>query len=109
MEFGKLNRRITITNYAAETLTNTGGYTKGAETSVTTWCMAQPLSQKESLLNGLQLGQRAYRFTFRYEKGTTISQETKLTYETREFRVISILELNENKRTVTVLANERTD
>ena len=109
MEFGKLNRRITITSYGANTPTATGGYTKGAETTVETWCSAKPLSQKESLLNGLQLGQGAIQFTFRYEKGTTISQQTKLTYGNIDFRVISVLEIDENKRVVKVLANERTD
>ena len=109
MEIGKLNRRITITTYAANTGTATGGYTKGAGTSVETWCSAKPLSQKESLLNGLQLGQSSYEFTFRYEKGTTVNQTTLLTYESSNFRVISILEIDENKRVVKVLANERTN
>lgn len=109
MEIGKLNRRITITSYAANSATSTGGYTKGAATEVETWCGAKPLSQKESLLNGLQLGQASYEFIFRYEKGTTISQQTLLTYESRSFRVISVLEIDENKRIVKVLANERTD
>jgi SPP1 family predicted phage head-tail adaptor len=109
MNIGKLNRRITITSFGANTPTATGGYTKGAETSVTTWCGAKPLSQSESLLNGLQIGQRNYEFTLRYEQGTTITQETKLTYETRTFKVASILEIDENKRVVKVLASERTN
>lgn len=109
MEIGKLNRRITYTVYAASTPTATGGYTKGAGTNTVTWCSAKPLSQKESLLNGLQIGQRAYEFTFRYEQGTNINQEVTLTYETRTFKVISILEIDENKRVIKVLANERTN
>jgi len=109
MEIGKLNRRITVTSYGANTSTATGGYTKGAATDVDTWCHAKPLSQKESLINGLQIGQRAYEFTFRYEKGNEVSQQTDLTYESRNFRVISILEIDEYKRVVKVLANERTD
>lgn len=109
MEIGKLNRRITYTTFAASTPTATGGYTKGAATNVETWCMAKPLSQSESLSNGLQLGQRGYEFTFRYEQGTNITQEVELTYETRSFRVVSVLEIDENKRVVKVLANERTN
>jgi head-tail adaptor len=109
MEIGRLNRRITYTVFAANTGTATGGYTKGAGTDTTTWCMAKPLSQSESLVNGLQLGQRAMEFTFRYEQGTNITQEVGLTYETRTFKVISILEIDEDKRVVKVLANERTN
>jgi head-tail adaptor len=109
MEIGKLNRRITYTVFAANTPTATGGYTKGAGTNTETWCAAKPLTQRESLVNGLQLGQRAIEFTFRYEKGTNITQEVELTYETRAFRVISVLEIDENKRVVKVLANERTN
>jgi SPP1 family predicted phage head-tail adaptor len=109
MNIGKLNRRITVTTYGANTLTATGGYTKGAETNVTTWCAARPLSQKETLLNGLQLGQRNYEFTFRYEQGTNVSQETKITYDSREFKVSSIIEIDDYKRVVKVLAAERTN
>lgn len=109
MEIGKLNRRITITSYGANTPTAIGGYTKGAETSVETWCKAKPLNQAESLLNGLSLGQRGYEFTFRYEKGNNITQQTRLTYKSRNFRVLSILEIDESKRVIKVLANERTD
>ena len=109
MNIGRLNRRVTYTTFAASTPTATGGYTKGAGTPVTTWCGAKPLSQSESLVNGLQLGQRALEFTFRYEQGTNITQEVELTYETRKFKVISILEIDENKRIVKVLANERTN
>ncbi len=109
MEIGRLNRRITYTVFAASSGTATGGYTKGAGTDTSTWCMAKPLSQRETLINGLQLGQRATEFTFRYEQGTNITQEVELTYETRTFRVISILEIDENKRVVKVLAHERTN
>jgi len=109
MNIGKLNRRITYTTFAASTPTSTGGYTKGAETDVDTWCSAKQLSQSESLNNGLQLGQASYEFTFRYEQGTNITQAVKLTYESREFRVISIIEVDEYKRVVKVLANERTN
>jgi head-tail adaptor len=109
MEIGRLNRRITYTTFAASTPTATGGSTKGVGTEVSTWCGANPLSQSESLLNGLQLGQSSYEFTFRYEQGTNITQAVGLTYETRKFKVISILEIDENKRIVKVLANERTN
>ena len=109
MEIGKLNRRIIYTVFAASTLTTIGGSTKGAGTPTTTWCSAKPLSQSESLLNGLQLGQRAMTFTLRYEQGTNITQAVQLTYETRTFRVASILEIDENKRVVKVLAHERTN
>jgi head-tail adaptor len=109
MEIGKLNRRIIYTTYAASTPTATGGSTKGAATNTTTWCSATPLSQSKVLLNGLQLGQAAYEFTFRYEQGTNITQAVTLTYESRTFSVSSILEIDENKRVVKVLASERTN
>lgn len=107
MKIGFLNRRITISSFGANTLTATGGYNKGTETQTETWCHAKPLSGKELLLNGLQLGERAYEFTFRYEQGQNITQETELTYEGRTFRVISVLEIDEYKRAVKVQAQER--
>ena len=109
MEIGKLNRRVTYTVYAANTPNEYGGYELGAGTSTETWCKAKPLSQTETLLNGLQMGQRAIEFTFRYEQGTNITQRVTLTYEGREFRVTQILEIDENKRVVKVLAYERSN
>jgi head-tail adaptor len=109
MEPGKLNRRITYTPKETPVTDGAGGFTIADGTPVETWCSAEPLSQSESLLNGLKLGQAAYRFTFRYEQGTNITQAVTLTYESRSFRVIQILEINENKRIVKVLANERTN
>lgn len=109
MEIGKLNRRITYTPKDTPVTDGAGGFTVADGTPVTTWCSAKPLSQQESLLNGLKLGQAAYEFTFRYEQGTNITQNVGITYESRTFKVISILEIDENKRIVKVLANERTN
>lgn len=109
MNIGKLNRRITISTYGENTVTATGGYTRGAETQTETWCNARPISQSESLNNGLQLGQRSFEFTLRYEQGIKVSQLGKLTYEGRGFRVVQVLEVDESKRIITVLASERTD
>ena len=109
MEIGKLNRRVTYTTYAAGTTTATGGYTKGAATDKETWAHVKPLSQRESLLNGLQLGQRALEFTFRYEQGDNITQQVDLTYDNRIFKVRSIIEVDENRKIVKVIGSERTD
>lgn len=109
MEIGKLNRRITITTYAASSETPSGGTTKGASSTSDTWCSAKPLAQKESVLYGLKIGQRGYKFGFRYEAGVDIGQTNELTYESRRFRVIQVLEIDEAKRMIIVIANERTN
>ena len=109
MEIGKLNRRITIHSFGANVADGFGGFTKGTETTAETWCSAKGLSMGESLLNGLLIGQANYEFTFRYEKGNEITQQNKITYEGRDFRIRSVLEQDENKRIVKVLASERTN
>ena len=109
MNIGKLNRRITYTVLPAPATDGAGGFTVGSGTGTETWCNAKPLSQSQQLLNGLSLGQSSYEFMFRYEKGVSITQRTPLTYEGRTFKVVSVLEVDENKRAVRVLAHERTN
>ena len=109
MNIGKLNRRITITNYGSPTITDIGGTVKGTATSFNTWCNAKPLNQSEQIRNGLQLGEKTYKFTFRYEKGNEISQASLITFDSVKFRVSAILDVNEAYRVVEVLATKRTN
>ena len=48
-------------------------------------------------------------FKLRYEIGNQFDQTTVLTYDGKELRIISVNEVDEYKREVVVIANERTD
>lgn len=109
MEIGKLNRRITIVTNGAKTTDGIGGYTYAAATTTDTWCSAKHLNQRENLSYGLEMGTASYKFTFRYEAGKALSQVKKLIYESRNFRIIGVNELDENKTFIEVIANEETN
>jgi SPP1 family predicted phage head-tail adaptor len=109
MNAGKLNRRITLVPPPTKADDGYGGTTETPGTTSSTWCAAKPLSQSEVLRRGIEAGTRAYEFTFRYEAGMDLTQAWGLTYESRSFRIVSVLEIDERKRMIKVQANERTN
>lgn len=107
MNTGKLNRRITIVTPGTMTPDGIGGFTESAKTQRTTWCSARQLSMGEALNHGLELTTASYIFGFNYYSADDITTVKELIYENRNFRIVSIRELNEEKREITVIANER--
>lgn len=104
---GKYNRRITIVASGTMTADGLGGFTEGATTSTTTWVAAKRLSMQESLLYGLETLTANYRFKFQYFSGKNITKNYSLTFENRNFRIVSIDNVDEEKGEVVVIANER--
>jgi SPP1 family predicted phage head-tail adaptor len=107
MNTGKLNRRITIVSPGTMTPTTIGGFTEGTKTQRNTWCSARQLSMYERLTHGLEESNAAYIFSFLYDSVKSITNKYELIYEGRTFRIVSILEMNEEKREVSIIANER--
>lgn len=107
MNTGKLNKRITIVTPGAMTPDGIGGFTEGAKTTRFTWCSARQLSMGETLNHGLELTTAAYIFGFIYFAADDITNIKELIYKGRNFRIVSIRELNEEKKEITVIANER--
>lgn len=107
MNTGKLNRRITIVTPGTMTPTTIGGFTQGAQTTRSTWCSARQLSMAETLSYGLETSTAAYQFAFKYFSADDITRVKELQYESRNFRIVSIREMNEEKNEITVIANER--
>ena len=107
MNTGRLNRRITIVTPGAMVSDGIGGFTEGAKTTRVTWCSARQLSMGETLNHGLELTTSAYIFGFLYFAADDITNMKELIYKGRNFRIVSIRELNEEKREITVIANER--
>lgn len=107
MNTGKLNRRIAIVTPGTMTPDGIGGFTEGVKTSRTTWCSARQLSMAESLSYGLEAATASYRFGFLYFAADDITRVKELTYEGRTFRIVNVEEVNEDKRMIVVIANER--
>ncbi len=107
MNTGKRNRRITIITKGASMPDGYGGFTYGPSTTRETWCSAKQMSMKESLLFGLETSTANYMFGFTYYSADEISRSNDLIYEGRNFRIHSINEVNENKRSIVITATER--
>lgn len=113
MESGKLNRRLKI--YSVTRVSDgVGGYTETPVLQKETWANVMPLSMRETLLYGMEVGVRAYKVTIRLDENYAIDQNYYFLYTDRfgnekELRVVSVLDVEESGRTMTILANVRTD
>jgi len=103
---GKLNRRISYTTFGTFIDDGIGGKTQSeVGTTVSTWCYARQLSMRELISYGLPVDYRTFEFGFIYERGANIERGMKLSYENKEFRAVSILEVDEAKREIKIIAN----
>lgn len=107
MNTGKLNRRIIIVTAGTLTPTAIGGFTEGAKTSRDTWCSARQLSMASVLSYGLETSTAVYQFNFRYYSADDLTRIKELTYEGRKFIVSQVIEVDEAKKEVQVIASER--
>ena len=114
MNFGKLNKRIVLKKIKTSAPDSIGGATVAYETAKTTWGSLSPLSAREIILYGMEVGQRSYRARFRFDKAYNIDQTYYLEWTdpfdtVRQFRVVSVLNIDEDKKVIELLVNERTD
>lgn len=108
MNTGKLNRRISYKTGATYADTALGGKTvTSAGTPVETWCSARQLSMRELISYGLPVDFKTFEFGFIYERGVNITNGMKLTYESKDFRVVQVSEVNEAKREIKVIATNQ--
>lgn len=93
----------------AGTLTPTaiGGFTEGAKSSRLTWCSARQLSMSETLSYGLETATATYQFSFLYYSADDLTRIKEVIYESRNFRVLQVKEVNEEKKEVQIIAAER--
>lgn len=105
MNTGKLNKRISYTTGATYIDDGFGGKTLSvAGTTVETWCSAEQLSMNQLISYGLPIGNIVYRLMFHYARGANLSRGMNLVYGGKTLKINSILNQDEEKRTVIVLA-----
>lgn len=107
MKIGKLNKRVTLKTVTRSAVNNLGGVTETASTVKETWANVRPLSASENLNYGLELGQRTLEFTLRYDG--VITQTNFLEYNSRTFRIKSVINSDEANKEYKIIASERTD
>lgn len=114
MNFGKLNKRLVIKGIKSTTSDSIGGRTETTETKKTTWGSLRPVSAKEAMVYGLEVGSRAHECTLRYDENYEIDQNYWIEWtdrgdNTRTFRIVSVIDVNEAAHEIKLLLNERTD
>ena len=107
MNYGQLNRRITVSIPGTQTPDGMGGFIPGTPTISTLWCSARQLSMGQKLTYGLEASYAAYEFGFNYESAKNITEAATLSYNGRSFVIKSINELDEAHRTIIIIATEQ--
>lgn len=108
MNTGALNRRISYQATGTYADDGFGGKTlSAAGTLVETWCSARQMSARELISYGLPIDIKTFEFGFIYERGANISNGMKLTYESKDFRVVQVTERDEMKREIKVIATNQ--
>ena len=113
MNPGKLNKRLKLISVTSES-DGIGGYTETETTAKTTWGSLEPMSQREQLIYGLETGSRSYRCFLRYDENYNIDQNyhiewTDRFFQTRRFRIVQVLSIDEGARVLNLILHERTD
>ena len=106
---GKYNKRIKYPTVSTVVSDGYGGQTITAGTPVETWCSANQLGMDVALRYGMDAGQSNYQFALRYEQGKNIKQGDILIYDSRNFKVKQIIDIDEDSNEVKILAYEHID
>lgn len=106
MQTGKLNKRVTIKTVTRVT-DSLGGYTETAATVKETWAGFRPLSARETLSYGLELGDRTHEVTLRHDG--VLNQTNYLEMGGRTFRIRSVINVDEANFEYKLIVTERTD
>lgn len=69
------------------------------------WAMIKTVSGREYLAAASVQAERTYRFIIRYTKG--INEKMKIEYDGRLFDIKSVLNDDEERKTLTIIATER--
>ena len=102
---GKYNRKITLTTPGTLTPSDLG-FTEGSSLSVTLFCHARQLSMREKLSYGLETHYAAYEFRCRYYSADFVTAATRITFESRSFRLVNFMNPDEEKDEIIMIANE---
>jgi len=109
----RLNKRISIYK-PTKVADGLGGFTETEVLQKETWGAVKPVSQKETQIMGLDVGQRACIISVRFDLSYKVDQNFVIKYtdyqnEARTFRVVSVLNRLEKNKFLQIVCNERTD
>ena len=96
MNSGKLRHRITIQTYA-ETLSDDGGTTRAWSTYAQRWAAWKQVAGTE-LENDSEAVEGRINHQFRIRKTDDVTQDMRITYDTRTFNITSVVADATDKR-----------
>lgn len=104
---GKRNKRVIVVFSSSGVSDGIGGFTKGVGTEKTVWASVRQLSMSEQLAYGLEQSTATYIFGFNYNAVRGIGYDDSVKYEGKEFRILSVKNINESDVNIDVIANMR--
>lgn len=113
MNIGKMNKRV-ILKLIDLTPDSIGGNTSSEVIVGEIWARLQSISSSEQLNYGLALGSRSYKMTTRFNIDVHITQQYLIEFtdsfnDVRKFRIVSVINPDENDKTFELIISERTD
>jgi SPP1 family predicted phage head-tail adaptor len=105
IQSGRLREKATLVNFSTSTINEWGDQVNGSKTTTTVWCNVKPEVGKEiNDAESKRYSQRA-KFIFRYpDSGTTINNQTSITWDSRAWQIIGFQDPNGLKAELHVLA-----
>lgn len=104
MNPGLLKHRITLLKLVASE-DDIGNTVEEWQEVRTCWAMIKTVSGREYIAAASVQAERTYRFIIRYTKG--IDEAMKIQYDGRLFDIKSVLNDDEERKTLTIIATER--
>jgi len=100
---GRLNKRITV-QYPTETADNVGGFTTTWNDLATIWAAIWPTSARELIQSMSNVMEITHRIRIRYRDD--ILHNYRISFGTRYFNIVSIINPNERNQWLDIMAKE---
>jgi SPP1 family predicted phage head-tail adaptor len=103
MDVGKYRHRLAFQS-ATDTRTADGGVSQAWATTNTVWGRVDPLDGSEVVHADKTRADATHRANIRH--GITVTPAMRFTYDSRTFQILSVLNIDERDRELTIIAQE---
>ena len=106
---GRMNKKIIIKTVDTASDGFGGNTEDGTFTTIATvWAKVKPLTGFRALQFGQIVGNKPYEIEFNYQKSNfTVNEQNVLEFESKNFAVHSVIEINEDRKIIKILAYEQ--
>lgn len=97
---GRMDKRIVISNPTV-TVSASGGTTTAFTTAATVWAKAE--QRGESYRGNEKVSNKeGYRFTIWYDSGYTLNTKSRITYDSKDYGIVSIEKIGEKNEFILI-------